>query len=389
MRYRPAAAVLATVWAGTLLLLAGGALWLELSYTPPPPVATPEEAAEGTAEGVDTAAPAEGASSTGSEGGPVDGTGGAGPAQDRPAARGDPQPAPASSDAAARAGEGDTRAPADIRLAEAPVSDLVEPGPDGLLPVAGEAGRTAWQVYSRPHLADPDAPRIALVVQEIGLNESATEATIAQLPPAVTLALSAYAAEPQAVARRARAAGHELLLMVPMEPFDYPANDPGPHTLLAGMPPEEMLARLHYVMGRFAGYVGLVNHMGSRFTADAQALAPVMADLSGRGVLFLDARASARSVLPAAAREARVPVVVNDRYIDNDVSGEAIDRQLDELLRIARAQGAAVGIGRPYPVTLRRIAAFAERLETEGAALAPVSALVGLRNVAESRAARP
>ena len=31
---------------------------------------------------------------------------------------------------------------------------------------------------------------------------------------------------------RAREAGHEVLLEVPMEPFDYPDNDPGPQTLL-------------------------------------------------------------------------------------------------------------------------------------------------------------
>jgi len=204
----------------------------------------------------------------------------------------------------------------------------------------------------------------------------------------VTFAVSPYAETPQDVADRARAAGHEVLLMLPMEPFDYPDNDPGPLTLLVDMPQDEMIDRLHRILGRFQGYVGVVNHMGSRFTSDRTAFEPVVTDLARRGLLVLDARTSADSVLPVAARTAGLPTVVNDRYIDNDASAVAIDRLLDRLLQIAREEGAAVGIGRPYPVTLARISSFAERLAGTSVVLTPLSAVVGIRDGGGRTAAR-
>lgn len=344
-------ALLAATWAVTVLLLASLAVWLEWRHEPPV-VAAPPSAALPVAEPPPAAvaeAPAETTSgdAVGEEPAP---------------------PPPARPDMPARTGGG---------LAPAPDPDLVASGPHGLLPVVAADGRRALDVYARPFDPHPARPRIAIVIQEIGLSRATDEAVLASLPPQITLALSPYGAAPQDTARRVRETGHEVLLMVPMEPLDWPSNDPGPHGLLVDRPAAENLDRLHFVMSRFQGYVGLVNHMGSRFSASAEALAPVMRDLAGRGVMVLDARASASSVMPRVAAAEGVPVAVNNRYIDNSATPEDIDRMLAELVAIAQGGGQAVGMARPYPVTLARIARWSDGLAARGIDLAPVSAIVG------------
>ena len=350
------------VWALTLLLLAGTVVYLQLSYSPPPPPETTAEAAQAA-----PATPSEKADAEEGEPAPADG----GVAEeDRPEVAA-PEVEEGLQDAVPAA-----ETSARIRLAPAPDPDLVESGPHGLLPVKAPDGRQPWRVYARPFLGDPVAPRVALVIVDVGLGREATKAAIETLPPAVTLAISPYAPEPQEVARRARAAGHEVLLMVPMEPRGYPANDPGPHALLVDRPAEEIRDDLHYVMSRFQGYVGIVNQMGSRFTTDRQAVELVVSEIAPRGLLVLDARAAPGSLLAPVAAEMGVPHAANDRFIDNTPSAQEIDRALEALAKRAAARGRAVGIARPYPVTLARIRAWSETLAARGLELAPVSALV-------------
>ena len=117
-----------------------------------------------------------------------------------------------------------------------------------------------------------------------------------KLPPAVTLAFTPYGSDPGKLAERARAQRHEILLQIPMEPFDYPDNDPGPQTLLTSLAPEQNIDRMHWMMSRFQGYVGVANYMGSRFTASDTAFAPVLREVAQRGLMYLDDGTSPRSL---------------------------------------------------------------------------------------------
>jgi len=383
--------LLAFVWAVTLSVLAGGAVWLEVTHVPdsPPPAdrASPALAETGPPPVDDPSAPADRADPQGqvadadrdSDSAPPEAATASvtGAASDTPAAPAatDSDEAPASvRDPGAGAETG-----ASISLAPAPDPDLVEQGENGALPVIGPDGRRPWRVYSRPYLADPDAPRIAVVIQDIGLSARDTDATLESLPPETTLAISPYAPEPGATARRARRAGHEVLVMIPMEPVSYPENDPGPHTLLVQQPAEERLARLRHVLSRFQGYVGGVNHMGSRLTARADAIRPALTEMNARGLLFLDARTSPGTVAARVAGEIGLPRAISDLYIDAEISVDAIRRNLEELERTARSGGVAIGIARPYPVSLREISQWAADLSQRGLQLAPVSATVDLQ----------
>ncbi len=265
-------------------------------------------------------------------------------------------------------------------LPPAPDPGLIERTPQGPLPRIGDDGRQPWRVYAKPFNAADARPRIAVVLSALGLSSAATEAAIQGLPGGVTLAFQPYADDLQNWIQLSRAAGHEVLLHLPMEPVDYPANDPGPQALFTALTPQQNLARLEWTLSRVSGYVGVTNHMGSRFTTSRSAMKPVIETLKERGLLYVDTRASARSVGAALATEIGVPRALNDRFIDTgSVNRETIDNHLAEAERIARETGLSVVVGQPYPVTLERLGVWLAGLEDRGIALAPISAVVNLQ----------
>jgi hypothetical protein len=366
--------LLVAAWALLLAVVGGVILWLLLSAPEQPPAPV---------EPVVVAAPPPGSSSAPAP--PPAPPAAAAPAEAPPAAAPSPPatspaapapPPPVAAVPVPAPSAAPPRPPEARPLPPVPDPALVTPGREGLLPVVAPDGRQAWRVYARPFDAAEQRPRLAIVLGDLGLSQQATMTAIQKLPAGVTLAFAPYAGNLQDWIAQARAAGHEVLLQLPMEPLDYPASDPGPKALLTSLSPADNQARLEWVLSRVTGYVGVTNYMGSKFTMAPEALRPVLAELKGRGLLFLDSRSNQQSVGGRLAREVGLPVALNNRFLDNEASRTAIDARLDELERIARAGGTAVGIGYPYPVTIERIAAWAQRLPERGLVLAPVSAVV-------------
>lgn len=264
------------------------------------------------------------------------------------------------------------------KLVPAPDKRLIERSRQGMLPKIGPDGVRPLDVYARPVAAPAGktAGRIVLVVGGLGLSQSLTSDAITRLPGAVTLAFAPYGTEIERQAAKAREDGHEILLQVPMEPFDYPDNDPGPHTLTAGAPAAETLDRLQWVMSRFPGYVGIVNYMGGKFTAKDTALAPVLKEIAGRGLMYLDDGTSARSLVTSMGQGLKLPVVRADVQVDAVPKASTIDDQLARLETIAREKGTAIGTASALPVSVDRIAQWAKGLESRGFQLVPASAVV-------------
>ncbi len=262
-----------------------------------------------------------------------------------------------------------------------PVPDpaLVAETEKGPLPIVSADGRHSWRVYARPFDAPPNAPRIAIVIGDMGLSDMATRVAIERLPAPVTLAFNPYADRLQMLIRQSRDAGHEVMLQLPMEPATYPAEDPGPHALLTTLSPDANLARLEWLLGRFTGYVGVTNYMGAKFIASPDDLRPVMQALAARGLMFVDSGATGRSVAEGIARDLGMPLAIGDKLIDGETSRAAIDARLADLERIARTSGTAVGFGYPFPVTVERIARWAAQLDGKGIHLAPASAIADRR----------
>ena len=267
-----------------------------------------------------------------------------------------------------------------VRLAAAPDPRLVERSEFGPLPRIGADGARPAQVYARPAPAPTRGrPRIALVIGGLGLNDQTTMAAITRLPGEVSLAFAPYGAGLRTQAAKARQVGHEILLQVPMEPFDYPRNNPGPQTLTSEAGATENMARLHWAMGRTSGFVGIENFLGARFTADEAAFTPVLKDLAERGLMFFDDGSSARSIAPAIGEALHVPVRRAEIVIDAAPDAEDIDAALDRLETMAREKGFACASGSALPVTLERLARWAAALGERGIDLVPITAAFDLK----------
>ncbi len=261
-------------------------------------------------------------------------------------------------------------------LPPAPDPRLVEESRFGALPRIGDDGARPVDVYARPSPPGSSrAPaRVAILVTGLGISQSVTGDAITRLPPDVSLAFAPYGGDLDRLVARARSAGHEVMLQVPMQPFDYPQNDPGPHTLTVEAGANANIENLHWVMGRFTGYTGIVNFMGGRFTAESEALEPIIAELAARGLGIVDDGSSSRAQIGTLARAADVPVARGDILLDVVAQQDAIDDMLGRLEDEARERGFAVATASALPITISRIEAWARGAAGRGITLVPVSA---------------
>ena len=256
-------------------------------------------------------------------------------------------------------------------LAQAPIAGLTAPGPGGLLPIISPDGRMPAQVYARP-FHDTGAPKVALVIGGLGLNAKTTRQAIEDLPPEVTLSFVPYAEGLQGWIDLARSNGHEVLLEAPMEPLDYPQNDPGPYTLMAQDPAGETTKRLEMLLSRATGYFGVTNYLGGRFLTSDSAMGVFGNAMHQRGLGFIDDGS-------AGGRGGAEPRASAERVIDQDLESGSIDQQLQALESSAQQHGRALASGFAYPVTLQEVQKWASALQSHGVALAPASALMSRR----------
>ena len=259
-----------------------------------------------------------------------------------------------------------------VAAEDAASAPLIEPAKAPAEPV--------WLAYARPTEAATDRPRIAVVVTGLGLGRAATAAAI-KLPGAITLSFASHARDLQNWIDLARAAGHEVMLDLPMEPENYPQIDPGPQALLTSLSRVENAERLNWHLDRASGYVGVTHNMGSRFTASADHMQPILAALKGRGLMFLDARTTANSVAADLATAIGLPRAINNRFLDAQASRPMIDLRINEIERIARRVGFSVAVSHAYPVTLERLERWVETLGEKKLVLVPVSALANRQAV--------
>jgi polysaccharide deacetylase 2 family uncharacterized protein YibQ len=251
---------------------------------------------------------------------------------------------------------------------------LLEKSRYGMIPVVAD-GLKPFTVYA----ADADRakaakmPVVAIVVGGLGVGAAKTVDAIMKLPPAVTLAFTPYGADPTKLAERARAQRHEILLQVPMEPFDYPDNDPGPQTLLTTLAPEQNIDRLYWHLSRLQGYAGIANFMGARFVATDAVMAPIIREAAKRGLGYLDDGSTPRSAAPALAAGQAMPFAKADFTIDAVPTSAEIDRTLIKLETLAKERGLAVGVASALPISIERIAAWIKTLDNRGIMLVPLT----------------
>ena len=277
---------------------------------------------------------------------------------------------PAAEAIAAKLQDGFEGNPVDARLVEA--------SRHGAIPRMANDGARPLDLYASATAAAADRklPRIAIVVGGLGIGGGTTAEAIGKLPDSITLAFAPYGGDLSRWAARARGTGHEIVLQLPMEPFDYPDNDPGPQTLLSSLSPEQNLDRLHWMLSRMQGYVGVTNYMGARFTSNGAALGTVLRDIGKRGLLYLDDGSSPRSVATQSADAAKAPFVKADLVVDATANWADIDAALAKLETIAAERGIAIGTASALPLSIERIARWAKAAKERGIRIVPLSAIL-------------
>jgi polysaccharide deacetylase 2 family uncharacterized protein YibQ len=260
-----------------------------------------------------------------------------------------------------------------VPLAPVPVPALIEESPYGPLPKIAIDGRRPAEVYARPSNYANVAggpPRVAVLLNGLGVPGAPDGDIIKGLPPPISIAFGAYGRSLQERVSQARAEGHEVLLAIPLEPNDYPAEDPGPHTLLTTLPTTENIKRLQWLMSRYTGYVGVTNYMGAKFETTSASLKPVLEEVKRRGLIYFDDGSVEGSTAGEIAKDLELEYSTAQVRLD----GATLDKALAELEAAAKAQGAAIGVAKAEPGTAKRIADWAGSLEEKGLVLVPVSA---------------
>lgn len=168
----------------------------------------------------------------------------------------------------------------DWRVAHLPDKALIEEVAEGFLPIRSTDGRRPFDAYARPWSGARGA-RIAIVIGGLGVSQTGTEAAISRLPPEITLAFASGGNSLDRWMQTARRDGHEIVMQVPLEPFDYPQTDPGRNTMTVDADPAENRDRLYRVLSRITNYTGVMNYMGGRFVTDEAAMAPFFEELAG------------------------------------------------------------------------------------------------------------
>lgn len=270
------------------------------------------------------------------------------------------------------------------RLSVFPLDNMVARSEHGLIPKRSGDGKTPFSVYSRPQQFVPEGPKIALVIGGIGLSQSTTAEALVELPPTIALAFATYGENLERWKKLSRENGFELLVEAPMEPFNYPQNDPGPHTLLVDATPAENKSKLDWILSRTSNYIGVIPSMGARFTADENALTTFASELNKIGLAFVDPSNSARSIADKIVRRAstnelgHLPFLKVDVVLDGEATRASIEQHLIQLEELSNTKGLAVGYAQLRPSTVAILTDWMQLLEQRGVTLIPLSTAINL-----------
>lgn len=261
-----------------------------------------------------------------------------------------------------------------LRVAHLPDKALIEDSETGPLPIRAADGRRPFDVYARPWSGARGA-RVAIVIGGLGVSQTGTQQAIEKLPAEVTLGFASQGNSLGRWMQAARQKGHELVMQVPLEPFDYPNVNPGRNTLTVDAEADENLNNLRWALSRTTNYTGVMNYMGARFSADGDAMQPMLEELGKRGLLYFDDGSSARTTAPELALKNRVPFAAGDTAIDGNRSRGAILKKLDELENTARAKGYAIGTGSVFDETVDAVSSWISEAKKRGIEIVPISAV--------------
>lgn len=216
-------------------------------------------------------------------------------------------------------------------------------------------------------------PRVAIILDDGGYGGASTEKALT-LDPRLTLAILPNTPFATDTAQRAAQLGFEVILHMPME--THGKNHLFPGQIETSMTPEDIRKLTESALIQVPGIVGVNNHTGSKFTADAHAMQTFLDVIKGYGLYFVDSRTTGSSVAFREARALGIPTAARHIFLDNELNAVYIRQQVQRLIDAARKHGAAIGIGHFRRATVAVLAEILPQFEQENIVLVHASELV-------------
>ncbi len=220
-----------------------------------------------------------------------------------------------------------------------------------------------------PQAQASSSPTITLIIDDIGYNLRNGMRAV-NLPGAVSFAILPHTPYSQRLAKTAHKQGKTVMLHAPMTNVHHRA--PGPGTLTPTMDRATFDQELKKALADIPFVQGVNNHMGSELTQDSVRMQWLMEEVSKRRLFFIDSRTTAKSVAAKTARSNGIPSMSRDVFLDHIRTPEAVNEAFDTLVRHAKRNGHAVGIGHPHSITLEMLEARLPELRAQGIRLISV-----------------
>lgn len=280
---------------------------------------------------------------------------------------------------------------------EAPTTTALRPQQEKRYTVPPAPPKPTYEVFTKndpppkpltrlPQLPGDHPPVVAIIIDDIGYDRKMADRFLSLDVP-ITFSLLPYGPFNRKIIDRARTKGMEIMLHLPMEPNEYPSVKPGPGALLSAMSPDALIDQLNTDLDQLTGLKGVNNHMGSRISTSPEQMRQIFSILKKRGLYYIDSRTTAETTAMASAQLLQLPFAERDIFIDHFDDPAFIRGQFEALIRRARKQGFAVGIGHPHETTYEVMAEVLPELKSQ-VTLVPASMVVQRSMMAQAASAQ-
>lgn len=222
-------------------------------------------------------------------------------------------------------------------------------------------------------------PTISIIIDDIGYKFKEDLRALA-LPGPVAYAILPHAPHTQTMSKVAFNKGKDILLHQPMQAEVMDKNEfLGPGALTLDMTREDFLETLNINIRAVPNLIGINNHMGSLLTRHPGHMQWLMETMKKNGQFYIDSVTSDDSVAARLAKENNIPYLTRDIFLDHKQGSAYVRKQFMQLVKVAKLQGSALGIGHPHISTIEVLSQLLRDVDKYGVKLISIKSLVHKR----------
>ena len=243
--------------------------------------------------------------------------------------------------------------------------------------LTGSHEEAKLQPDARQAVAPPSSEnhRLTIIIDDLGHNFEAARRFI-ELELPLSFAVLPQRTYSKRIAELAREKGREVMLHLPMEPYDYPETNPGPGAILAHMTKQELIDMLEKDLASVPQAIGVSNHMGSFLTSEKEVMETVMGYLKVNDLFFVDSLTAPDTVAYKVAKKMDVKAARRTMFLDNIQDVQAITENIMLMAEKSRKIDGLIAIAHPYPTTYEAFKLALPRLRENGIEVVPISELI-------------